>query len=342
MRTPLSLILILGACALPVLAADGPVVGKAPAGQEAAAAASPADDFAKKDLVEGMLRDAKQAAGKDFDAKFRAAASQNLLALPAEELARLAGQGNGLNTIVTRTLGSATGDLVYTPMSPCRIFDSRTGSGVQGAGGGPLAANVTRAIDVAGGAAASCGVPFPVAKAVVLNFTVVTPAGAGDLRAWPWDNTSPAPPNASLVNFTAISGLNLANSVVVPICNSATATSGDCTHDLFLRADVHATHLVIDVLGYFGASVATALDCERLSAPFSAAIGTQFNVGSPSCDAGYTLTGGGIELGQGWTSGDELLGTNPFSNEWQCLGYNGGGNVWSGNCWALCCRVPGR
>lgn len=71
-------------------------------------------------------------------------------------------------------------------------------------------------------------------------------------------------------------------------------------------------------------------------------MGTQFNIGSPACDAGYTLTGGGIELGQAWTSGDELLGSNPFSNEWQCQGYNGGGNTWSGNCWALCCRVPGR
>lgn len=73
----------------------------------------------------------------------------------------------------------------------------------------------------------------------------------------------------------------IANGIVVPICNTSTATSGSCTKDLFLRMDVSAAHLVIDVTGYMAPPVATARDCERLSAPFSAAIGTQFNIGSP-------------------------------------------------------------
>ncbi len=340
MRTSVFAILVLGACSLPALAGQKIVVAEPAA--PAPAIESSATDLAKRDLVEGILRDARQAAGKELDARFRAAAAEKLLALPAEELARIAREGEGLKTVIAKSLGSSTSDLVYTALSPCRIYDTRTGSGVQGAGSGPLTPGATRSIDVSGGAAA-CGVPFPAAKSAVLNFTVVTPAGAGDLRAWPWDSSNPPAPSSSIVNYAAITGLNIANGLVVPICNTSTATSGSCNHDLFLRADSHATHLVIDVLGYFAAPVETPLSCEYLSAPFSAAVGTQFNIGSPSCDAGYTLTGGGIELGTAWTSGDELLGSNPFSGiEWQCIGYNGGGNTWTGNCWAVCCRVPGR
>ncbi len=333
-------ILLLGATtSLPLLAA-GQVPGGPPAGEKAGAPASPTADFAKSDQVEGILRDLREAMGKDLDPHLRADIIGKLLALPADELAKLAAADRA--TLIGKTLGSSTNDLTYTPVTPCRIYDSRPSSGVQGAGTGPLHPGTPVALDVAGGAASSCGIPFPFAKAAVLNFTVVTPAGAGDLRAWPWDSSNPAPPNAAVINYANVPGLAIANGLVVPICNGSTSTGGDCTHDLLVRADVSGTHLVIDVLGYMAQSAATALQCERLSAPFSAATGTQFNIGSPACDTGYTLTGGGIELGTAWTSGDELLGSNPFSNQWQCLGYNGGGNTWTGNCWALCCRVPGR
>jgi len=345
MKTSLAVLilgLILAISSVPARAADRPVHGAAPAGESARAAEAPAAAFAKRDLVEGILRDARERAGKELDARFRANAAAKLSALSVEELTKLAGRADALASVADKALGSSTGDLVYTPLAPCRIYDSRPGSGVQGAGTGPIVPGSVQAIDVAGGAAASCGVPFPTAKAAVLNFTIANAAGPGDLRAWAWDSSNPPPPNSSIVNYATVTGLNIANGIVVPLCNTATATSGSCSKDLFLVADSHATHLVIDVLGYFAAPVATALDCTRVSAPFSAAIGTQFNIGSGSCPAGYTLTGGGIELGTAWTSGDELLGTNPFSDEWQCIGYNGGGNTWTGNCWALCCRVPGR
>jgi hypothetical protein len=324
---------------LPLLAA-GPVTGAPPAGEKAPAAADATADFAKRDLIESILGSLRATLGKDIDANTRAAATSRLLLLSADDLNRLA--AGDKTTLLNKTLGSPTSDMTYTPLQPCRIYDSRAGSGLQGAGTGPLHPGTAVSIDVAGGAAAACGVPFPIAKAAVLNFTIVTPAGAGDLRAWPWDSSNPAPPNAAIVNYANLPGLAIANGIVVPICNNTTSTGADCTHDLFLRADVSAAQLVIDVLGYMAAPATAALDCERLSAPFSAAVGAQFNVASPACDAGYTVTGGGFELGQAWTSGDETLGSNPFQNAWQCLGYNGGGNTWSGNCWALCCRTPGR
>jgi hypothetical protein len=139
--------------------------------------------------------------------------------------------------------GDSTTDLVYTPVAPCRVLDTRSA-------GGPLAAGTQRNIRVAGalagqGGEANCGVPFGPATAVVLNFVAVTPQGPGDLRAWAFGG---AAPNASVLNYAAVAGLNIANGVVVPICNPGAAS---CGADLVLQADASATQVVADVLGYF-------------------------------------------------------------------------------------------
>jgi hypothetical protein len=325
--------------------AGGPIFGNPAAGEKVSSDPSPSTapivdttpDFAKRDAAEVLLRNLRDLLGKDLDPQSRTATMNRLLALSTEELTRLATADRA--TLIGKALGSSLNDLTYTSMTPCRIFDSRPGSGVQGAGTGPLQAGTVVAIDVAGGAA-SCGLPFPYTKAAILNFTIVTPSGAGDLRAWPWASSNPPAPNTAVINYANVPGLAIANGLVMPTCNSF--VSGSCTHDLFLRPDVSSAHLVIDVFGYMSVAAATALDCNRYSTAFSAPIGTQFSVTSPDCPAAYNLTGGGIELVQAWTSGDELLGSNPTGNAWQCVGQNGGGNVWMGNCYAVCCRTPGR
>ena len=153
----------------------------------------------------------------------------------------------------TRELGAQLGSTaVYTAIPPCRIVDTRFAPS-----GAPLAANVTRAIHVVGsaslagqgGSASGCGIPgygglptpsHPRVQAVMMNFIAVAPAGAGHLLAW----ASDAPPNASVLNYRA--GITIANGVVVPLDQDATPGA-----DLLVRAEVAATHLVIDVLGYF-------------------------------------------------------------------------------------------
>jgi hypothetical protein len=133
-------------------------------------------------------------------------------------------------------------DLSFTAVQPCRIYDTRAGSGVQGQGTGPIPAGQNRDVDVTHGAAPSCGISSQ-ARAVVMNFIAVGPAGPGHLQAWPFGTTMPT---ASIINYANVGGLNIANGVVQPICPF-------CTHDLTLRANVSATHVVIDVLGYFAA-----------------------------------------------------------------------------------------
>jgi len=143
--------------------------------------------------------------------------------------------------VPARAQSASLKDLVFTAVQPCRIYDTRSGTGVQGAGTGPIPAAQTRNIDVSHGAAPSCGISTQ-ARAVVMNIVAVSPAGPGHLVAWPFGTS---PPSASVLNYSNVPGLNIANGIVQPICGP------NCTHELSLVPGVSATHVLIDVTGYF-------------------------------------------------------------------------------------------
>jgi hypothetical protein len=140
-----------------------------------------------------------------------------------------------------RAQSASLKDLVFTAVQPCRIYDTRSGTGVQGAGTGPIPAAQTRDIDVSHGAAPSCGISTQ-ARAVVMNIVAVSPAGPGHLVAWPFGTP---PPTAAVLNYSNVPGLNIANGIVQPVCGP------NCTHEFSLVPGVSATHVVIDVMGYF-------------------------------------------------------------------------------------------
>ncbi len=181
-------------------------------------------------------------------------------ALTEEQLLQLAAGTLDLAEVVTSTsvrvatapaLGDAGSDLLFVPISPCRIIDTRKTGPLTG----PLAPGVVRDFYVTGnanfpqqgGEVGGCGVPdgaaTPLAPAVVVNFVAVGPAGPGHLEAWEYGQPVP---NASVINYSNVPGLNIANGVVVPI-------DGTSLHpfDLHVRANVSGTHLVADVTGYF-------------------------------------------------------------------------------------------
>jgi hypothetical protein len=132
-------------------------------------------------------------------------------------------------------------DLLFTPVAPCRIIDTRVA-------GGPIAANATRNFAVSGttgfagqgGNAAGCGIPEG-APAAVINYVAVGPAGPGDLRV---AAAGTSIPTASILNYSNIAGLNIANGVATPLA------TGTAPH-IIIQADVSATDLVADVLGYY-------------------------------------------------------------------------------------------
>ena len=82
-------------------------------------------------------------------------------------------------------LGESFRDLVYTPVTPCRIVDTRA------AVAGALAGGVVRLFDAdgssftaQGGGSTGCGIPLGVAQAVTMTIVAVLPAGPGHLTAW--------------------------------------------------------------------------------------------------------------------------------------------------------------
>src|SRR5439155_1802397 len=108
-----------------------------------------------------------------------------------------------------KSLGDTTDDLVYTPVVPCRIVDTRSG------GGGVFAPQTQRnwlayspgGFAVQGGSATACGIPVRPA-AVMVNTTLANTVGGPEFfTLWPLGQTRP---NASTLVVTAPHGLDRA------------------------------------------------------------------------------------------------------------------------------------
>jgi hypothetical protein len=237
-------------------------------------------------------------------------------------------QANSRKTQITaRSLGDASTDLVFVPVSPCRLFDTRVI-------GGAIAANTVRSFDVTavsdysfqGGSASNCngvGAAGSFAAAVI-NLVAVTPSGAGYLTAFPFGGTQP---NASNVNYTA--GSVVANLATVALDQGASANE----MSIYSFAQ---THVVGDIVGYFINPQATALQCvETANTDLVIAAGGTGNSVAPACAAGYTQTS-----------------TNCESSTWQmpfvyfqsgtCSAQNNSGGNATLRASRTCCRVPGR
>jgi hypothetical protein len=144
----------------------------------------------------------------------------------------------------TESLGESQVDLLYTPVTPCRIIDTRLAGGAMGAGTTRSFLVTGTDLSSQGGSATGCNIPSG-ATAAMINFVAVNPAGPGDLRVTPFGTAIPL---AAIVNYAAVPGLNVANGLAVTICDPAATT---CTYDFTIQADVSATNLVADVHGYF-------------------------------------------------------------------------------------------
>jgi len=225
-------------------------------------------------------------------------------------------------------LGDLGADLVYTPIPPCRVLDTRNI-------GGPVSGVHTLDADNAtsfagqGGFNGPCGVPFGVARAVVITFTVTTPNNSGFLTAWGLG----AQPNSSVLNWTA--GWTIANTTVIPI-----VPGGGNDFSVFLSA---SANLIADVQGYFAAPEATALDCTTVTSGFVAVPVNNYTTVDATCPTGRTVTGGGHFVNEGTLGFPGVwIFSIPTGNTWRVYvdnQTNGARNVQS---YARCCRVPGR
>jgi hypothetical protein len=144
------------------------------------------------------------------------------------------------------TASAQTTGLLFTPLAPCRIVDTRSSYGAL-QNGVPLAIKVntggaTTNYSGQGGSSTGCGIPAD-AKSVFFNFVVVSPTSSGFFQAWP---VGSAIPTASISNFTNYPGLNIANGIAVPVCLTSCSAG-----DLNIQVSQANAQLVIDVVGYF-------------------------------------------------------------------------------------------
>lgn len=229
-----------------------------------------------------------------------------------------------------KALGDPGQDLVYVPVTPCRILDTRIA-------GGPIAAGTSRDFDITdvtsysiqGGDSSNCGVgdkgDF---AAAAINITAVYPAAAGYVTAYPH---LAARPNAATINYVAG---EIRNSLAI-----ARLDQSQATYELTIYSYAQ-THVVADIVGYFREPVATALSCVTVSAD-TVSRSSVFVALSPSCPAEYTIVGGGC-----YPAGSSLLnvlGSQTNAADHQCyvqrVAASGSTQVTVS---ARCCRIPGR
>lgn len=178
--------------------------------------------------------------------------------LPDEKLqAVAAGDGEAVDTAMSEfrlaraaALGDATADLLFVPLEPCRIIDTRQGNGqilMPGQVYSYQVAGVTE-FGPQGGTLGGCGVPAggaePVASAVVLNLIAIDPLGKGNMLAWAYGEPQPF---ASSINYQKLNPpMNIANGLIVPIAGTSLVPA-----DLSLRVQFSPSHAIADVTGYF-------------------------------------------------------------------------------------------
>lgn len=233
---------------------------------------------------------------------------------------------------VQAQVGNTTADLVFTPVTPCRIVDTRVAGGI-------LAANSTRSFDITavtdysfqGGDSTNCGGAGTAGSfaAALLNVTVVSTT-AGYLTIYPFLGTQPL---ASALNFNAndIRG----NSSVFKLDQGASANE----LSIFTTGQ---THIIIDIMGYYSPPLAAIPDCvETVSANITVNAGTTGTGSSPACAAGYRIMSGGCTMS---TFDGRIVSSRIFtnSNTQFCAFRNEGAAANTGVVYGNCCRIPGR
>jgi hypothetical protein len=177
------------------------------------------------------------------------------------------------------SLGALGDDLVYVPVTPCRLIDTRLAGGAFAPGSHRNYDLIGRnSFALYGGANTDCGLggtaaiaaipqlAYNIPRALMLNFVAITPLGPGRFTAWP---TGESLPNASTLNYGSSAGFNIANGVVLTTCGeicvdtlppfTCDASQVCPAGDLSVQAAVSGSHLVVDVMGYFRGADTTSL-----------------------------------------------------------------------------------
>lgn len=261
-------------------------------------------------------------------------------------MAVLAGQGQALSDdeVITRfakagprvqpaALGNADRDLVYTPLQPCRVLDTRL------VAFGQLPPNSSRDFAVVnrtsfadqGGSATDCGTSGINSAAVVVNVTAVLPNQLGYATVHPFGTTRPI---AASLNFN---GGDYENNTLV-----AKLPTPLSTQDITLYTTTQA-HYVVDIVGYYAAPVATAVECTVVTNSGVLDLLGTLQPRTAACPSGYAATGGGCggPLGLSVSNSKPVVSSGAPTG-WRCDFLGGVLSAIAYEVNATCCRIPGR
>ena len=233
-------------------------------------------------------------------------------------------------------IGSLSSDLVFTPVTPCRIFDTRTSQG----GTGPIGTNGTKTFAIwgqtsyasQGGKASNCGITAGSnTAAVALSMVVVAPSTVGYLTAYPAGETQPL---ASTMNFNT-GELVVSNAAILKV----NQTNGNAALSIFASS---STEVIADVVGYYSKPVATALQCQdttEVSVPINTLVNGRYGafVQPGACPAGFTS----VALRCGVSSFLASASEYDSISDGYCAG-NSLENTANLTARRTCCRIPGR
>ena len=228
-------------------------------------------------------------------------------------------------------LGAAGADLVYTPLTPCRIVDTRVvGGPIGNSGARSFIAYSASGFAAQGGDPSNCGIPQN-ASALQVKLTASRPMLDGYFTAYASDVARPL---ASSLNYLA--GKDTSNGEIVSLCRPGCATQ----FTLFTYAQSDA---VIDVVGYYMEPVASALDCTVAQQTGSLDLLGGLQTRSVNCPVGYAATSGGCggPLGIGISNSQPVI-TSGQPTGWRCDLVGSLLSALSYQVSATCCRTAGR
>ena len=261
----------------------------------------------------------------------RAASAGDLQSMNLALLGNARTLANPMPGGIAAKIGTAGSDLVYTPLTPCRIVDTRLAGGpIPTNGSRSFAAFTATSFASQGGDGTNCNLPANV-SALSVKITASRPVGDGYFTVYP---SNEAKPLASSLNYLA--NVDLSNESHFRLCRPA-CTSQFTVYSL-LQSDV-----VIDVNGYFAEPVATPLDCTVAQQTGNLDLLGGLQARTVSCPAGYTATGGGCggPLGIG-ISNSHPISTGGQPSGWSCDMVGSLLSIVSYQVSATCCRIPGR
>ncbi|MBK8285107.1 MAG: hypothetical protein IPK97_09595 [Ahniella sp.] len=258
-------------------------------------------------------------AGMKANLQGRIISDEDAIGLAAERSVEL-----GLTDEQTKALGDIDRDLVFVPLAPCRILDTRIA-------GGQIAANTSRAIDVTavgnyafqGGDSTDCSGASAAGSFAAALLTISVPGAAsnGCLSAYAFNATQPV---THTLDFPL--GIPISTTVSVQLDQSA------LSNELSIYASAQ-THVVIDIVGYFinpAEPVLTCVNTAQTTLPISA--GNTGNAVAPTCASGDIETATLCEA----TSWDMPL---VFINAGTCSAKNNSGSSATLRAARRCCRV---